>query len=242
VSGLCVGYGKAESVLHNVSLNVDQGEFVSIFGPNGAGKSTLMNTIAGCLPVRSGHIRFAGEDITRLSPRQRVDRGLVLALEGHRVVGDLSVEDNLRLALFRLTGGIGRREVTKRLNDIYARIDLLAKFRHKVAGMMSGGEQQMIVIGRLLIAQPRMLLLDEPSLGLAPVFVEKVYAELAEVIDASKSVLLVEQSVEAALSISHRSYVLSLGDVVSGPDDGAWSREAIVRRYFGHDELPEELE
>jgi branched-chain amino acid transport system ATP-binding protein len=232
VRGLRVGYGRGRDVLRDVDLTVGAGEFVSVLGPNGAGKSTLMNALAGRLPVSAGSIRFAGEDITRLRPGERVDRGLQLALEGHRVVAELTVADNLRLAVFRVPRRLRRREVEARLADVYERFAVLAKFRDKLAGMLSGGEQQMLVIGRLLMGRPRLLLLDEPSLGLAPVFVQQVYRELAAFQDDERSILLVEQNVQAALELSHRAYVLSLGAITAGREGREWSQRDLIGRYL----------
>jgi branched-chain amino acid transport system ATP-binding protein len=232
VRGLRVGYGRGRDVLRDVDLTVGAGEFVSVLGPNGAGKSTLMNALAGRLPVSAGSIRFAGEDITRLRPGERVDRGLQLALEGHRVVAELTVADNLRLAVFRVPRRLRRREVEARLADVYKRFAVLAKFRDKPAGMLSGGEQQMLVIGRLLMGRPRLLLLDEPSLGLAPVFVQQVYRELAAFQDDERSILLVEQNVQAALELSHRAYVLSLGAITAGRGAREWSQRDLIGSYL----------
>jgi len=227
-------------VLRDVELTVGSGEFVSVLGPNGAGKSTLMNALAGRLPVASGSIRFAGEDITNIRPGERVDRGLQLALEGHRVVAELSVADNLRLAVFRIPRRMRRREVDARLDNVYQRFAVLAKFRNKQAGMLSGGEQQMLVIGRLLMGRPRLLLLDEPSLGLAPVFVQDVYRELTAFQDEGHSVLLVEQNVRAALELSHRAYVLSLGVITEGRVASEWSRRDLIGSYLrGSAVMPE---
>jgi branched-chain amino acid transport system ATP-binding protein len=232
VRGLRVGYGRGRDVLRDVDLTVGAGEFVSVLGPNGAGKSTLMNALAGRLPVSAGSIHFAGEDITRLRPGDRVDRGLQLALEGHRVVAELTVADNLRLAVFRVPRRFRRREVETRLADVYERFAVLAKFRDKPAGMLSGGEQQMVVIGRLLMGRPRLLLLDEPSLGLAPVFVQQVYRELAAFQDDERSILLVEQNVQAALELSDRAYVLSLGAITAGRGAREWSQRDLIGSYL----------
>ena len=242
VRNLRAGYGRGRDVLRDVELTVQPGEFVSVLGPNGAGKSTLMNTLAGRLPVTSGTILFAGEDITQLRPGERVDRGLQLALEGHRVVSELSVEDNLRLAVFRIPRRLGRGEVEARLADVFDRFPVLAKFRAKSAGMLSGGEQQMLVIGRLLMGRPRLLLLDEPSLGLAPVFVQQVYRELAAFHSEERSILLVEQNVQAALELSHRTFVLSLGVITAGRESKEWSQSDLVGSYLrGSGELPGNL-
>ncbi len=240
VRGLRVGYGRGRDVLRDIELTVGAGEFVSVLGPNGAGKSTLMNAVAGRLPVSAGTIRFAGEDITNLRPSERVDRGLQLALEGHRVVAELTVEDNLRLALFRIPRRVGRREADARLADVFGRFEVLAKFRSKPAGMLSGGEQQMLVIGRLLMGRPRLLLLDEPSLGLAPVFVQQVYRELAAFQNDERSILLVEQNVQAALELSHRTYVLSLGTITAGRESREWSQGDLIGSYLrGSAAIPE---
>jgi len=221
-------------VLRDVELTVGSGEFVSVLGPNGAGKSTLMNALAGRLPVASGSIRFAGEDITNIRPGERVDRGLQLALEGHRVVAELSVADNLRLAVFRIPRRMRRREVDARLDNVYQRFAVLAKFRNKPAGMLSGGEQQMLVIGRLLMGRPRLLLLDEPSLGLAPVIVDRIYEVVREINAQGTTIVLVEQNANYALDVSSRGYVLETGHVVlTDTSENLRNDERVQAAYLG---------
>lgn len=231
VEGLEVGYGRAASVVNDVSLELGTGKETVILGPNGAGKSTLLLAIAGLLPVRSGRISLHGTDVTSASPHERVRLGLVLGLEGHRVVNELTVEDNLRLSLYSIGGQWSRREVKERVERSLGRFEILGKYRKRLAGTMSGGEQQMLVMARLFITDASVLLVDEPSLGLSPLIIKRVYEMLGEARQAGKSTVVVEQSANDVLRGSDSSYVLR-NSRLQKFDAGA-SRAELARAYLG---------
>lgn len=228
VQDLTAGYGRIEA-LHGLSLEVAEGEIVAIVGANGAGKTTLMKTIAGVHPAAAGRIRYRGADITRMPAHQRVAQGLALVPEGRQVFGPLSVRDNLRLGAYR-SGS------ESDVSEMEALFPILAERRHQAAASLSGGQQQMLAIARALMARPRLLLLDEPSMGLAPMIVEQIFEALVERHRSSGlTVLVVEQNVAAALRMAHRGYVLETGRVAaSGASDVLLADEAVQRAYLGH--------
>ena len=230
IEGLEVGYGRAASVIQDVSLTLDGQEAV-ILGANGAGQSTMLLAIAGLLPTRSGRVSLHGEDITSASPHERVRLGLVLGLEGHRVVNELSVEDNLRLSLYSIGGRWSRREVRERVESSLGRFEVLGRYRKRLAGTMSGGEQQMLVMARLFITDASVLLVDEPSLGLSPLIISRVYEMLGEARRAGKTTVVVEQSANDVLQNSDSSYVLRNSRLERF--DAGLSREDIARAYLG---------
>lgn len=210
VSELDVYYGEAQA-LWGVSVRVDEGEVVSIVGSNGAGKSTLVNALMGIIPVRRGRILLDGSDITHV-PGHRVCRaGVAIVPEGRRLFPGLSVTDNLDLGAFNVEARPHHDESLERVHTLFPR---LAERRRQLAGSLSGGEQQMLAIGRALMARPRLLLMDEPSLGLAPVIVDGVFDVIETVRKSGVSVLLVEQNVARALEISSRAYLISEGRIV----------------------------
>lgn len=207
VSELSVAYGRV-TALADVSLAIEPGQIVTVLGANGAGKSTLLRAILGVVPPRSGAIAFAGEDVTRLPAHARVARGLILVPEGRRILISLTVEENL------LLGAHLRRDqpaIRREIDAIYERFSNLAQRRHMLASCLSGGEQQMLAIGRAMLARPRLIMLDEPSLGLAPLFVARIFDLIRELNRDGLSVLLVEQNAGKALSVAHRATVLELG-------------------------------
>ena len=209
VSGLSVAYGRV-AALSDVSLTVNEGEVVTVLGANGAGKSTLLKAILGAVPAKAGGIAFADADITRLPPHRRMGAGLVLVPEGRRILITLTVEENLRL------GAHMRRDtaaVEREMAAIYDRFPNLAERRHMAASCLSGGEQQMLAIGRAMMAKPRLMMLDEPSLGLSPLFVSKLFDLIRELNTDGLSVLLVEQNTGKALKAAHSATVLELGRV-----------------------------
>ena len=213
-SGLQVAYGDAPA-LWDVSLEVGDGELVAVVGPNGSGKTTLINAIAGLLPVRGGTLRFGGEDLTRLAAHEVSSRGIAIVPEGRRLFTGMTVEENLEIGCY--APGV-RATLRARLEHVYAIFPLLRARRRQAAGTLSGGEQQMAAIGRALMAAPRLLLLDEPSLGLSPAIVDHVFEVIVELHRAGTAVLLVEQNVAKALAVADRAYVLSEGRIVSaGP-------------------------
>jgi branched-chain amino acid transport system ATP-binding protein len=208
VKGLLSRYGRIP-VLHGLDLSVRQGELVALVGGNGAGKTTLLRALSGVQPS-SGKITFESNEIQTLPAESRVALGIVQCPEGRQVFGPLSVEDNLRLGAYR-RGGAQSRETLER---VYALFPVLAGRRRQAAGTLSGGQQQMLAIGRALMAQPRLLLLDEPSMGLAPRLVAEIFGAIRKLRAADTALLLVEQNAAAALAIADRGYVLETGRVV----------------------------
>jgi branched-chain amino acid transport system ATP-binding protein len=206
VSALASRYGRIPALV-DVHLRVAPGELVALVGANGAGKTTLLRAISGVQSICGGGIRFDGRDLAKLSPRQRVQLGIVQVPEGRQVFGPLSVEDNLRLGAFA-------RGSTDALEDVLAMFPALQKKRREPAGTLSGGQQQMLAIGRALMASPRLLLLDEPSMGLAPRLVEEIFGQVAQLRSRGTTILLVDQNARAALAIADRGYVMETGRIV----------------------------
>jgi branched-chain amino acid transport system ATP-binding protein len=227
VEGLCSAYGRIE-VLHDVSITVARGEIVALVGSNGAGKTTLLRTLSGVQPVRAGRIVFDGEEIQRLPAHARVARGMAQSPEGRQVFGPLSIDDNLRLGAFRRRDG----DVKARLDAVYALFPALAERRRVAAVSLSGGQQQMLAIGRAVMSNPKLLLLDEPSLGLAPLLVEQVLRAVVELKRDGVTVLLVEQNASAALAIADRGYVLEVGRVVHEGTGSALLRDPKVQAAY----------
>jgi branched-chain amino acid transport system ATP-binding protein len=208
---LHIGYGDAPAVW-DVSLDVDGGEIVSVIGPNGAGKTTLINAIAGMLRCRRGSLRFDGADMTRVSAHGYCGHGIALVPEGRRLFAKMSVEENLELGCYLSAARAARGESLER---VYGLFPILRDKRSQPAGELSGGQQQMVAIGRALMARPRIVLFDEPSLGLAPTIVDDMFEIIARVRDEDAAVLLVEQNVLKALDIADRAYVLEQGRIVA---------------------------
>ena len=232
VTDLATHYGPIQAI-HSVSLEVHPGELVAIVGANGAGKTTLLRTLSGVQPASGGTIRFDGEEITRLAAHRIVARGICQVPEGRQVFAPLSVEDNLRL------GGYSQRRdagwVAQKIAEVYALFPILHEKRGQLAGNLSGGQQQMLAIGRALLGRPRLLLLDEPSMGLAPLLVEEIFRVVRELHEAGTTVLLVEQNANAALQIADRGYVLETGKVVTSAPAAALLEDETVRKaYLGH--------
>ena len=209
VRDLSVFYGKVEAV-HRMSLAADEGRIVTVIGPNGAGKTSLLGAIMGLLPSR-GDVRYLGTPLGRLSVEQRVARGLVLVPERRELFAGMSVGDNLALGAFTRRGDA--RGVRSTLDEVYLRFPRLAQRRDQLAGTLSGGERQMLALGRALMARPKLLMLDEPSLGLAPLIVREIFAIVAELRSAGVSILLVEQNARAALKVADVGYVLETGEL-----------------------------
>jgi len=208
---LHIGYGDAPAVW-DVSLDVDGGEIVSVIGPNGAGKTTLINAIAGMLRCRMGSLRFDGADMTRVAAHAYCGHGIALVPEGRRLFAKMSVEENLELGCYLAAARAHRQESLER---VYGLFPILRDKRHQLAGELSGGQQQMVAIGRALMARPRIVLFDEPSLGLAPTIVDDMFDIIARVRQDGAAVLLVEQNVLKALDVADRAYVLEQGRIVS---------------------------
>ncbi len=206
VEDLHVAYGKAE-VVHGATFSVGAGEFVVMLGRNGAGKSTILHAVCGLVPSRSGRITFAGEDLSRATARARVQAGIVPVLEGHRVFTSLTVEDNLLIGTYA-NRSRGDRPKLGRIYDLFPE---LAERRHLQASRLSGGQQQILAVGQGVIAEPRLLILDEPSGGLAPIVVDRILTVVHDLCLAGMAVLLVEQLVEKALRHAHYGYLLETG-------------------------------
>ncbi|HJP20262.1 MAG TPA: ABC transporter ATP-binding protein [Alphaproteobacteria bacterium] len=238
VHDIIAAYGKIVA-LRGVSLEVAAGEVVTLIGPNGAGKTTLIKAITGMIPSRSGEIRVDGEPITGLKSSAIARRGLAVVPEGRRLFGPMSVLDNLRLgAYLRLTagGGVsgsGRAAVGRDLARVFELFPRLDERQDQLAQTLSGGEQQMLAIGRALMAEPRVMLLDEPSIGLAPVIVREIFAVIAELAQRGIAVLLVEQNARMALRVAARAYVLELGQVVlAGSAQEIGDMDEVKRIYL----------
>ncbi|HQT85377.1 MAG: ABC transporter ATP-binding protein [Acidiphilium sp. 37-64-53] len=209
INDLRVAYGQIEA-LKGVSLTVAAGEVVAILGANGAGKTTLMRAISGLLPKTGGTIGFEGTDITRTNADRIVRLGIAQSPEGRRVFGTLTVAENLKLGGFTRPAG----EIPASVEAIYAMFPRLAERRTQFAGTLSGGEQQMLAIGRALVAKPKLLLLDEPSLGLAPIIIQSIFRSLRSIADTGVTILIVEQNARAALKLADRGYVLEVGRII----------------------------
>jgi branched-chain amino acid transport system ATP-binding protein len=228
VSDAHVAYGKVEAV-RGVSLEVLDDEIVTIIGANGAGKTTLLNAIMGILPLR-GAAAFADQDITGLEIEDRVAAGLGLVPEHRELFSTMSVEDNLQLGAFRVAKAVAARSFER----VYALFPRLKERRKQLAGTLSGGEQQMLAMGRALMGAPKLLMLDEPSLGLAPIIVADIFRTVRELRDAGVSVLLVEQNAQAALKIADRAYVMELGEfILDGPAADIAGNQRVVASYLG---------
>lgn len=230
VERLEVSYG-ALAALHGVSLTVGSGEMVALIGPNGAGKSTLLKAIAGLLAPRAGVIRWEGKPLSAEPPERIVERGVALVPEGRRLFARMTVRENLELGAFTQRAQKERRAQLDRAYDIFPR---LFEREHQLAGSLSGGEQQMLALARALMGLPRLLLLDEPSLGLAPRVIESIFSILAELHREGMSLLIVEQNVQAALNLTQRAYILEGGRIVGeGEGQRLLQDDHIRAAYLG---------
>ncbi len=230
VRDLNVFYG-AIHALHGVNFEVKQGEIVSLIGANGAGKTTTLHSLSALLKPKSGTIRFLDRDITGLAPEKIVQAGLIQVPEGRRVFANLTVKDNLMLGAFTRSDSA---EIAADLEKIYSRFPRLKERSKQISGTLSGGEQQMLAIGRALMARPQLLLLDEPSMGLAPLLVREIFSIIVEINKEGTTILLVEQNAHMALGISHRAYVLETGKfVLSGPSKELAASPEVRKAYLG---------
>ena len=228
VSGINVYYGAIHAI-KDVSFEVNPGEIVTLIGANGAGKSTTLQTISGLLHSRTGSIEFLGESLMGVPAHKIVSRGLAQVPEGRRVFLQMTVEENLEMGAYTRSGGIGAD-----LEKVYAYFPRLMERRRQIAGTLSGGEQQMLAMGRALMSRPRLLMLDEPSMGLAPILVEQIFEIIQTLHRAGTTILLVEQNAQAALNIADRGYVLETGRVVtSGTGAELLASPEIKRAYLG---------
>jgi branched-chain amino acid transport system ATP-binding protein len=230
INGLSVAYGKVEAV-RGVSLTIDSGQIVTVIGPNGAGKTTLLGAAMGLLPSR-GDMFFDGVDLRRLDVEARVERGFCLVPESRELFGDLTVEDNLVLG-----GYVGRRDRTalrRSLDQVYDRFPRLRERRTQTTHTLSGGERQMLALGRALMAKPRLLMLDEPSLGLAPLIIRDIFRIIASLREIGVSILLVEQNARAALETADFGYVIETGEIVhSGAASDLMHDPKLIATYLG---------
>ncbi len=232
IEDLAVAYGRIEA-LHGISLQVAEGEIVTLIGANGAGKSTTMRAISGLRPASRGRILFDGDDITTLRADLRVVRGISQAPEGRGIFPGMTVMENLEMGTYARTDRRGREKFVD-LERVFTLFPRLAERRTQIAGTMSGGEQQMLTIGRALMARPRLLLLDEPSMGLAPMLITQIFATVKEVNAQGTTVLVVEQNAQQALSVADRAYVLETGSIVkTGPGRDLLTDPAVKAAYLG---------
>jgi len=232
VDDLCVAYGKVE-VLHHVALQVRPGEIVTVIGPNGAGKTTLLSAIMGVIPFSHGEVRFRGERLTRVAVEHMVARGMTLVPEKRELFAEMSVADNLLLGAF-MRRRLGFRDERETLEQVYGIFPRLRERRQQLAGTLSGGERQMLAVGRALMAKPQLLMLDEPSLGLAPLIVREIFRVIADLRQAGVAILLIEQNARAALQVSDYGYVLEMGEVaLAGPSAELEDDPKVVESYLG---------
>lgn len=229
VENINVYYGAIHAI-KNVSFEVNDGEIVTLIGANGAGKSTTLQTVSGLLHSHTGSIEFMGKSLAGIPPHKVVSLGLAHVPEGRRVFLQMSVEENLEMGAYTRPNS----EIADGIADIYQRFPRLKERRKQVAGTLSGGEQQMLAIGRALMSRPKMLLLDEPSMGLAPIMVQEIFNCITEVNKEGTTVLLVEQNAKMALSISNRAYVLETGGIyLEGDAAGLLDNEQVKQAYLG---------
>ncbi|MDQ6606609.1 MAG: ABC transporter ATP-binding protein [Actinomycetota bacterium] len=229
VTDMHTHYGSIEA-LRGVSLTVDEGEVVTLIGSNGAGKSTTLRSISGLTPASGGSITFAGEEITRVPAHEVVQRGIALSPEGRHCFARMSVRENLDLGAYRRRGA----EIAQDMERVFELFPRLKERENQKAGTMSGGEQQMLAIGRALMARPRLLLLDEPSMGIAPILVQRIYETIGEINRGGVAILLVEQNANYALDISSRGYVLETGRVVLANESAKLRTDPeVMRAYLG---------
>ena len=232
VSGLSVRYGGV-TALDDVSLSVMDGELVTVIGANGAGKSSLLNAVVGVVPKAGGRVMLSGEDVGNETPEAMVGRGVVLVPERRELFAAMNVDDNLRLGAFARYVA-GDRDLAGPLAQVYATFPQLAARRRQIAGTMSGGEQQMLAIGRAMMAKPRLLLLDEPSLGLAPLIVDEIFRVISDLRAGGATVLLIEQNARAALRLADHAYLLETGTVAFGAPAAELARdERVAVAYLG---------
>jgi branched-chain amino acid transport system ATP-binding protein len=235
IDNVSVTYGKAEAV-RNVSLEVGKGRIVTLIGPNGAGKTSLLMTAIGLLPS-TGRIVYEGEDISRIDTEARIERGLCLVPEKRELFAEMSVTDNMRLGAFTRRGHPSA--IRRSMDDVFDRFPRLRERRTQNAGTLSGGERQMLALGRALMAQPRLLMLDEPSLGLAPLITREIFRIIASLRETGVSILLVEQNARAALETADFGYVMETGEIVHAGLAGELIVDPrLVTTYLGGNEAP----
>ena len=227
VEDLHVYYGSIHAI-KGVSFEVNEGEIVTLIGANGAGKSTTLNTVAGLMKPRSGSITFEGQQVAGTPASKIVPQGMALCPEGRRVFQQMTVRENLEMGGYTRPAG----EISASLDDVFERFPRLKERHRQVAGTLSGGEQQMLAMGRALMSKPRLLMLDEPSMGLAPLLVEQIFDIIGELNRAGTTILLVEQNAQMALSIANRAYVLETGNIVKSGDAHLLMNDDDVRKAY----------
>jgi branched-chain amino acid transport system ATP-binding protein len=233
ISNLSAGYGAAV-ILHGVSLRVGQGEMVALVGANGAGKTTLLKTISGLIAPRNGTLALGGKPLAGVSSVARVQLGLAHVPEGRQIFGDLSVEENLEIGAYTQLSKVSKDEISSRIADVYRIFPILNEKKDLQASGLSGGQQQMLAIGRGLMLKPQLLLLDEPSLGLSPLLVTEIFRILASLRETGVSILLSEQNAKLSLAIADRGYVIETGKIVrEGTGAELLSSSDIMERYLG---------
>ena len=229
VNNINVYYGAIHAI-KGISFNVEEGEIVTLIGANGAGKSTTLNTISGLLRSKTGDISFMGSSISKMSPNKIVQSGLVMVPEGRRIFLGLTVEENLEMGAYTRP----KAEIKSSLEEVYELFPRLKERRTQIGGTLSGGEQQMLAMGRSLMAKPKLMMLDEPSMGLAPLLVDLIFEIIADLHKAGATILLVEQNAQAALSIADRAYVLETGKIVkTGKGSEMINDPDIKKAYLG---------
>lgn len=230
IKGLEVYYGVIQAI-KEVSFEVNEGEVIALIGANGAGKTTILHTITGLLEARKGSVMFNGQDITKVPAHKIVSMGMAHVPEGRRVFANLTVLQNLKMGAFTRKD---KDEIEDSLQNVYRRFPRLKERQNQIAGTLSGGEQQMLAMGRALMSHPKIILMDEPSMGLSPIFVNEIFDIIKEVSAGGTTVLLVEQNARKALSISDRAYVLETGRIVlEGNADELLNNDSIKKAYLG---------
>lgn len=231
IQDLRAGYGKAE-VLHGLNLQANKGQVITVIGPNGAGKSTLLNGLMGLLPTQGG-LFYNGENISELTLEERVLMGIALVPEKRELFGTMTVEDNLELGGFRQMR-LGNAQWRQRIDDVYSLFPRLKERRLQLAGTLSGGERQMLAVGRSLMSRPEVLMLDEPSLGLAPLIVKEIFSIIDTLRQTGVTIVLVEQNARAALAVADHGYVLEMGEVsLHGPAAELAQDPRVIDTYLG---------
>jgi branched-chain amino acid transport system ATP-binding protein len=232
VSNLEVSYGVIRAI-KGISFEVNEGEIIALIGANGAGKTTILNTITGLVPAKSGTVEFDGKNITKTAAHKIVRMGMAHVPEGRRIFQNLTVYDNLKLGAFTRDD---KKEFKENLERVYASFPRLEERKNQIAGTLSGGEQQMLAIGRGLMSNPKLMLLDEPSMGLSPIFVAEIFEIIQTINKNGTTVLLVEQNAKKSLSISNRAYVLETGKItIADTSENLMNNEAVKKAYLGED-------
>lgn len=230
VEDLNVYYGAIHAV-KGISFHVEEGEIVTLIGANGAGKSTILQTVSGLLSSKTGYVEFLGEKLQGVQPHKIVSKGLAHVPEGRRIFLQMSVEENLEMGAYTQKGP----QVAKWMEEVYETFPRMAERKKQIAGTLSGGEQQMLAMGRALMSRPKLLMLDEPSMGLAPLLIEQIFQIIIDLHKNGTTILLVEQNANMALSIANRGYVLETGRIITtGTGKDLISDEAVKKAYLGH--------